>query len=73
MPGQGYYVIDQKNKEKFTVEITPVKTASGSYKIGAWIRDNTQGIGTLILSPPMVNSEHSDMVLLMWIRDFYWM
>jgi len=28
-------------------KITPVKTADGEYKIGAWIRDNTQGIGTL--------------------------
>lgn len=27
--------------------ITPVKTANGEYKIGAWIRDNTQGIGTM--------------------------
>jgi stage IV sporulation protein B len=37
----------RRNNEEFTVNITPVKTASGSYKIGAWIRDNTQGIGTL--------------------------
>jgi stage IV sporulation protein B len=37
----------RRNKEKITVRVSPVKTASGSYKIGAWIRDNTQGIGTL--------------------------
>ena len=29
------------------VPITPVKDASGEYKIGAWIRDDSQGIGTL--------------------------
>lgn len=27
--------------------VSPVKTIDGDYKIGAWIRDNTQGIGTL--------------------------
>lgn len=27
--------------------VSPVKTSDGDYKIGAWIRDNTQGIGTL--------------------------
>lgn len=42
----------RRNKEEFTVSITPVKTASGSYKIGAWIRDNTQGIGTLTFVTP---------------------
>lgn len=27
--------------------VSPVKTSDGDYKVGAWIRDNTQGIGTL--------------------------
>lgn len=42
----------RRNNEVFTVNITPVKTSSGSYKIGAWIRDNTQGIGTLTFVSP---------------------
>jgi stage IV sporulation protein B len=33
-------------------KITPVKTGDGEYKIGAWIRDNTQGIGTLTFITP---------------------
>jgi stage IV sporulation protein B len=37
----------RRNDEVITVRISPIKTASGNYKIGAWIRDNTQGIGTL--------------------------
>lgn len=37
----------RRNKEELDYMIEPVKTASGEYKIGAWIRDNTQGIGTL--------------------------
>lgn len=32
---------------KLQYKITPVKTAENEYKIGAWIRDNTQGIGTM--------------------------
>ncbi|NLJ95808.1 MAG: SpoIVB peptidase, partial [Clostridiales bacterium] len=37
----------RRNKEIITVKIAPVSTADGDYKIGAWIRDDTQGIGTL--------------------------
>ncbi|MDF2472436.1 MAG: hypothetical protein K0R21_218 [Anaerocolumna sp.] len=32
---------------KLQYKIAPVKTANDEYKIGAWIRDNTQGIGTM--------------------------
>jgi len=45
--GKDITLLVRRNKEKITVRVTPVKTSSGSYKIGAWIRDNTQGIGTL--------------------------
>lgn len=37
----------RRNTEELDYMIEPIKTASGEYKIGAWIRDNTQGIGTL--------------------------
>ncbi len=45
--GKDVTLLVRRNGEEITVRITPVKTTSGSYKIGAWIRDNTQGIGTL--------------------------
>lgn len=45
--GKDVTLLVRRNGETFTVRVSPVKTASGSYKIGAWIRDNTQGIGTL--------------------------
>lgn len=45
--GKDITLLVRRNKEKITVRVTPVRTSSGSYKIGAWIRDNTQGIGTL--------------------------
>ena len=45
--GKDVTLLVRRNNENITVKVTPVRTSSGSYKIGAWIRDNTQGIGTL--------------------------
>lgn len=36
-----------RNKERIKLMIHPVLASDGVYKIGAWIRDDTQGIGTL--------------------------
>ena len=33
--------------ELIDLQITPVMTEDGSYKLGIWVRDNVQGIGTL--------------------------
>lgn len=37
----------RRNGEIIALKVTPVKTSNGDYKIGTWIRDDTQGIGTL--------------------------
>lgn len=37
----------RRSDRETKVKIKPVKGADGSYKIGAWIRNDTQGIGTL--------------------------
>lgn len=37
----------RRKNELLHYNITPVKSTTGEYKIGAWIRDDTQGIGTL--------------------------
>ncbi|BBF41947.1 stage IV sporulation protein B [Lachnospiraceae bacterium KM106-2] len=37
----------RRDEERLNVTIKPIKTVDGEYKIGTWIRDNTQGIGTL--------------------------
>ena len=37
----------RRNNEIIESKIKPVKTVSGEYKIGVWIRDDTQGLGTL--------------------------
>ena len=36
-----------RDGETVPVSVTPVQDASGDYKLGIWVRDNTQGIGTL--------------------------
>ena len=33
--------------ENIQLSLTPVKDTKGEYKLGIWVRDNTQGIGTL--------------------------
>ncbi len=45
----GADAILQIRREGKTCEttVTPVETSDGSYKIGAWVRDDTQGIGTM--------------------------
>lgn len=45
--GNDVKLLVRRNDEEITVRVTPVKGTDGKYKIGAWIRDNTQGIGTL--------------------------
>lgn len=37
----------KRNGEVFDVKVTPMEDQAGTYKIGIWIRDNAQGVGTL--------------------------
>lgn len=37
----------ERNGETMDVNVTPVKDANGDYKIGVWVRDNAQGVGTM--------------------------
>ncbi|MDO5415962.1 MAG: SpoIVB peptidase, partial [Lachnospiraceae bacterium] len=37
----------RRGQEKMTVSMNPVEDGDGRYKLGAWVRDDTQGIGTL--------------------------
>jgi len=42
----------RRGKEIIETAVTPIRTADGTYKIGTWIRDDTQGIGTLTYITP---------------------
>lgn len=37
----------RRGEECFDVKICPVRDQSGKYKIGVWVRDNAQGVGTM--------------------------
>lgn len=37
----------ERDEELMEVKITPVKDAVGDYKVGVWVRDNAQGVGTM--------------------------
>lgn len=37
----------RRNGERIKVSLLPIKTGNGEYKIGVWVRDDAQGIGTL--------------------------
>lgn len=45
--GKSVILTIRRDLEMMDVSITPIETAIGEYKIGTWIRDDTQGIGTL--------------------------
>lgn len=36
-----------RREEMISLALTPVQTEDGSYKLGIWVRDNIQGIGTM--------------------------
>lgn len=37
----------QREEQVFDLKVVPQKNESGEYKLGVWIRDNAQGVGTL--------------------------
>ncbi len=37
----------RRGEEKMTISMNPAEDQDGSYKLGAWVRDDTQGIGTM--------------------------
>lgn len=36
-----------RHEEIITLALTPIRTEDGTYKLGIWVRDNIQGIGTM--------------------------
>lgn len=45
--GQPVLLKVKRDSQYVTLKVQPVATATGEFKIGTWIRDDTQGIGTL--------------------------
>ncbi|MCI8626475.1 MAG: SpoIVB peptidase [Lachnospiraceae bacterium] len=45
--GEDVVLAIRRNGEESEVRVHPIEDAQGSYKAGIWVRDSTQGIGTL--------------------------
>ena len=45
--GEAVTLSVRREGQMVDVSLDPVKTQDGSYKLGAWVRDDTQGIGTV--------------------------
>lgn len=45
--GKPLVISVKRGESVIEVKVTPYKDSSGDYKIGLWVRDDTQGIGTL--------------------------
>ncbi|MCI8269386.1 MAG: SpoIVB peptidase [Lachnospiraceae bacterium] len=45
--GQEALLRVRRDGEELEIRMNPVQAADGNYKLGAWVRDDTQGIGTL--------------------------
>ena len=37
----------RRDGEPIDVSVKPIASSDGKYKLGAWVRDDTQGIGTI--------------------------
>ena len=58
--------------KKIKVSLMPVEDQTGDYKLGIWVRDDTQGIGTPDLCGTQQEiTEHWDMESVMWILENY--
>lgn len=54
--GKALSVLVSRDSASFTVNVTPVKSDSEKiYKLGAWVRDSTAGLGTLTFYDPATN------------------
>ena len=45
--GEDVILTVRRNEEKINVRVTPAECEDGCYRAGIWVRDDTQGIGTL--------------------------
>ncbi len=45
--GRPLLVTARRNGEVMSLTLTPVQNQSGDYKLGIWVRDSAQGVGTL--------------------------
>ncbi len=45
--GEDMILTISRKAEIFDVKLTPIQNQNGAYKLGIWVRDNAQGVGTM--------------------------
>lgn len=45
--GEALIFTINRNKKEVDVKVEPIETAPGEYKVGIWVRDDLQGLGTI--------------------------
>ena len=45
--GQELVLTVERNEELMDLKVKPIKDQNGAYRIGVWVRDNAQGVGTM--------------------------
>ncbi len=45
--GQPVVILLRRNDEEFKVKVQPILAEDGKYKIGVWVKDDCQGLGTM--------------------------
>lgn len=50
--GKNMTLLVERDGEQFPMQVQPRADAGGTYKLGIWIRDNAQGVGTMTFVEP---------------------
>ena len=64
--GEAAILTIRRGEEYFDVKIDPVQDQTKKYKIGVWVRDNAQGVGTMTYIDSQGNFGHWGMESMMW-------
>lgn len=62
----------RRDEKTIPLSVTPVKDESGTYKLGIWVRDDTQGIGTLTYVDENGRYGALGHGTAMWIQENFW-
>ena len=60
----------RRSEDLIDIKLKPVRCSSKDYKLGIWVRDNAQGLGTITFLN--ADSQFGDMGFMMWIPIRCW-
>ena len=60
----------RRNGETIDLKIKPVEYETGEYRLGIWVRDNVQGLGTVTFLTDQSRLARLGMGFMTWIQVF---